>query len=149
MPALQQATSKGKEPLRETSVEIHCNQPTNNELIHCEPCRIKLLNKRIALKVETFNAYGGCFCKCCGEPRAEFLTLEHPDNDGKAHRKAFGVNGNGFYRRLRLLGFPQEPRLEVNCMNCNFAKKQGGRCPHEVEREQQARQLAENQAGAT
>jgi len=75
-------------------------------------------------------AYGG-FCTCCGEKTLEFLTLDHINNDGAAHRKELlgrNVGGNVFYKKLRLLGYP--PGLQVLCWNCNASKQFFGGCPH-------------------
>lgn len=105
---------------------------------HCEPCRERGRAKRSALKVETLNAYGGCFCVCCGERRLEFLTLDHPDDDGAAHRRSIAdisKAGSGFYAKLRAAGFPKSPRLVVNCFNCNVGRGFHGYCPHQRERE--------------
>lgn len=89
------------------------------------------------LKIEVFSAYGGCECACCGEKRLEFLTIDHVNNDGAAHRrKLFGesrqIGGARFYRVLKRQGFPVGFR--VLCFNCNIARGFYGQCPHEQER---------------
>ena len=82
-------------------------------------------------------AYGG-HCVCCGETAAEFLTLDHVNRDGAAHRAAFGGRGVAtslqIYADLRRRGWPQDS-YRLLCMNCNFAKSRfGGICPHEQDR---------------
>lgn len=78
-------------------------------------------------------AYGGAYCRCCGETQLEFLTLDHVNGGGDAHRRRLEGRGSGknYYHRLRALGFPQEPPLQVLCFNCNGAKGGYGKCPHE------------------
>jgi len=72
------------------------------------------------------------FCKCCNEKFREFLTLDHPNNDGYLHRRSlYGTqNGSGsdFYRWLIKNNFPL--KLDVLCWNCNISKSLYGICPH-------------------
>ena len=79
-----------------------------------------------------FATYGPA-CACCGEHRDPFLTLDHVDGNGTAHRlKLFGrINSAGqtFYKYLFDNGFPNDPELQVLCANCNLATH-NGRCPH-------------------
>jgi hypothetical protein len=82
------------------------------------------------LRVEVFGAYGDR-CTCCGETDPAFLTLDHVNNDGAAHRRALGTNsGHAVYRWLRDRGFPQEG-FQLLCWNCNHAKYAHGVCPHQ------------------
>ena len=85
-----------------------------------------------ALRIETFNAYGGCRCACCGETEMIFLSLDHINGGGNADRKQMGANGgHKFYRVLRDRGFPAG--FQVLCMNCNIGKhRNGGVCPHKT-----------------
>lgn len=80
------------------------------------------------LRDETFAAYGGC-CQCCGVNDPEFLTIDHIGGGGTAHRKSLGVHGVHFYRWLRKQGYPQDV-YRCLCMNCNWAIRFGGICPH-------------------
>lgn len=78
-------------------------------------------------KLRVFNAYGGVQCACCGESNHEYLTLDHVNNDGAAHRKE--LNGKPIYHWLCRNGFP--PGFQVLCMNCNRSKHDyGGVCWH-------------------
>jgi len=77
-------------------------------------------------KEEIIAAYGGK-CQCCGETTLEFLTVDHINNDGAAHRRQIG---RGLYGWLKKHGFPQD-NFQLLCMNCNFAKGRYGRCPHQ------------------
>lgn len=89
----------------------------------------------ILRKIEVFNAYGGCKCKCCGESNLECLSIDHINNDGAAHRKELTGNardGRNLYIWLQKNNYP--PGFQVLCMNCNFAKGHFGQCPHELAR---------------
>jgi hypothetical protein len=82
----------------------------------------------LRLKRQMLAAYGP-HCKCCGESREVFLTLEHTNHDGAEHRKLVGGGANT-YRDLRNRGWPQDG-FTVLCMNCNWATRFGGICPHQ------------------
>jgi len=86
------------------------------------------------LRVETFGAYGG-ICRCCGEREPKFLTLDHQDGDGIAHRRSLGFSSNAtgitFFKKLRKHGYPKDVRLQVLCYNCHMAKDKFGGCPHQ------------------
>ena len=75
---------------------------------YCKPCRsARRKAEHLALKVETFNQYGGIICSCCGETEFCFLALDHINNNGNKHRKLIN-NGRGgltFYAKLKVLGF--------------------------------------------
>lgn len=92
-------------------------------------------NFRHRLKQEMLQAYGAA-CVCCGEDREEFLTLDHIDGRGRDHGKTYakwGMGGAHVYLDLRRKGWPKDD-YRILCMNCNWAKRGGGICPHERER---------------
>lgn len=92
-----------------------------------------------SLKDEVMQAYGG-ECKCCGEKNTAFLSIDHVHDDGATHRKT--ISPSVFYRWLKKNGFPQDD-FQCLCFNCNFAKSRNpGGCPHEIERQQAALQVA-------
>ena len=73
------------------------------------------------LKIETFEAYGGVRCSCCGETELWVLCLDHINNDGWEERARLNnTGGYKFYRYLRKLGYPDKDRYRVLCANCNF-----------------------------
>ena len=80
------------------------------------------------MKQKVIDRYGG-ECRCCGEKGIAFLTIEHARRDGKRHRFLVG-GGRGTYRDLINRGFPTNEGIEILCMNCNFASRMTGKCPH-------------------
>lgn len=100
----------------------------------CKDCRKESEKIRgIQLKTLVVNAYGGK-CICCGESEIHFLSIDHINSDGSAHRKSLGITaGRPFYRWLRDNGYPSGH--QVLCYNCNCAKEYNGICPHQEERE--------------
>jgi hypothetical protein len=74
-----------------------------------------------------FDHYGGPQCACCGEGEYEFLTIDHINGDGAAHRRQMGSRRD-IYRWLKQNNYP--PGFRVLCMNCNFALGYHGYCPH-------------------
>lgn len=82
---------------------------------------------RAVLRREVIAAYGGA-CTCCNEATFEFLTLEHLNNDGAAHRARVGKNAQAQLLDIKRRGFPAE--YTVLCFNCNLAKGIHGSCPH-------------------
>jgi hypothetical protein len=77
------------------------------------------------------RAYGGDHpaCVCCREDGASFLTLDHVNNGGRAHRRQKG--NQGVYHELRRAGYP--PAYRILCFNCNVARGLYGQCPHQVD----------------
>ena len=69
----------------------------------------------------------GHVCSCCGETRREFLSVDHIEGDGAAHRRAVG-SGAPMYRWIIDNNYPDNLRLL--CHNCNLALGFYGYCPH-------------------
>ena len=84
------------------------------------------------LKAEIIAAYGGK-CECCGEAHHEFLTIDHVNGDGAAHRRALGGKGRKLYAAIKAEGFPKD-RYRLLCLNCNISLGFYGYCPHHPER---------------
>lgn len=109
-------------------------QQTNKRCVDC--AAKKSDHERIARRrrrEEMFTAYGNR-CACCGESQFEFLTLDHINNDGAAHRKELGGNVPDLVcRDLRKRGWPEG--YQLLCWNCNCAKGFYGECPHKKEKE--------------
>lgn len=86
------------------------------------------------LKGEVFEKYGGPVCACCGVTHIEFLSIDHSEGNGAAHRAEVNGdprNGKNLYVWLRKNNFP--PGFRVLCMNCNFSLGHHGYCPHHPE----------------
>ena len=86
------------------------------------------------VKAETFAAYGGAVCRCCGETEESFLTLDHINDDGALWRRVqFGAGNNGAglrtYAWCKANGYP--PIFQVLCWNCQHGKRRKGICPHQ------------------
>jgi hypothetical protein len=76
---------------------------------------------------EMVEAYGGqCACPRCPETNPAFLTLEHINGTGKAHRAKVGSHT---YADLRRRGWPQDG-YTLLCWNCNAMTRYGEPCPH-------------------
>jgi hypothetical protein len=102
--------------------------------VRCLNCNQKLLAHEHP-KLQCFRHYGGDppHCACCGLTDPELLTLDHVDGNGNKHRKQVRRRGTDFHKRLVKLGFPDNPRLQVLCWNCNRATwANGGICPHKA-----------------
>jgi hypothetical protein len=93
------------------------------------PVKARQLAKsyREKLRIEFIKEYGGC-CICCGEKEIAFLTLEHANRDGAAHRKLFHTS-SGQLADLRKRGWPKG-EYTILCFNCNRATWELGICPH-------------------
>lgn len=117
----------------------HCRKPCDRfPKPICTSCRQKQTDARRKIKLDTFKAYGGAKCACCGEKTLEFLTLDHVNNDGGKQRKENPrLAGMTLCRTLRNQGYP--PGFAVLCFNCNCAKGLYGECPHERKRRSQLR----------
>ena len=92
------------------------------------PFKNKVTKYRATKKEKVLDAYGKS-CACCGEAQVLFLTIDHVNNDGAAHRSKIGNGSSNLYTWLIKNGFPE--RFQVLCSNCNLGKHlNGGVCPH-------------------
>lgn len=83
---------------------------------------------RARVRAEMVAAYGGrCACASCPETNPAFLTLDHVNGDGKAHRVRVGSHT---YNDLRKRGWPRDG-FRLLCWNCNAMTRYGRTCPHE------------------
>jgi hypothetical protein len=120
----------------------HCNVPLTNancrdssKKFICRPCdNQRRRATRVALRLETIEAYGGK-CACCDCNIPEFLTVDHIDGKGAAHRRSINKpgdrsSGEKLYSWLKKNGFPKD-NFQLLCYNCNCAKRTSGTCPHQ------------------
>lgn len=83
------------------------------------------------LKAEMISALGG-ECACCAISDPIFLTLDHVNGDGEAHRRSLGGPNASYavHEDARREGWPKE-KYRVLCWNCNMATRYGRTCPHQ------------------
>jgi hypothetical protein len=105
----------------------------------CKPCRslvdkIDTPRRNAAKKHGVLVHYSGGQpkCACCGITEERFLTMNHIDGSGAAHRRAIGGGGPKLYAWLIRNGYPEG--FNVLCWNCNSSTCNGGICPHEEAR---------------
>lgn len=97
--------------------------------LNASKMRDNAADRRRRARQEALAAYGGT-CTCCGETTFEFLSLDHIDGGGNAHRRdVVKAPGSGIYFWAKRNGYP--PILQVLCHNCNMAKAHVGYCPHQ------------------
>jgi len=99
----------------------------------CRQCCAKATYYRHRCKLIVIDHYGNK-CSCCGETYISFLTIDHINNDGAAHRRSlFGTKrkggGTAFYRWLINNNFPEG--FQVLCANCQLSKQIDGICFHQ------------------
>lgn len=122
-------TSANNKDLYATKSAIHVENTDRWRKHNPERFRETSKGYRHATKRRFVDGYGGK-CTCCGEPHIEFLTVEHVHGGGEIHRRAKKINSHGVYLDAIREGFP--PEYTVLCLNCNHARRHGGKCPHET-----------------
>jgi hypothetical protein len=95
-----------------------------------ERARERTRRHRRKVKRQAIVAYGGK-CACCGLDDYPFLSIDHINNDGAAHRKREKVGSGRIFAWLKKHNYPAG--FQVLCFNCNLAKQHyGGECPHQT-----------------
>lgn len=89
------------------------------------PERVQYLHRQNErrLRAAAIRAYGGK-CECCAEARPQFLTFDHREGNGAAHRREIG--NPRIARWAKANGYPDSLRLL--CFNCNCARQFSGFC---------------------
>lgn len=88
--------------------------------------------RRYAEKERVLDHYGHrCLCPGgCEITESDFLTVDHIENNGGAHRRELGIGGGAaFYHWLIVNKFPVGYR--TLCYNCHFTRSYFSMCPHE------------------
>jgi len=100
-------------------------------VVHDCPVKRSQQKTRAKRKLAALCAYGGTppVCSCCRESHREFLTIDHENHSGAAHRKSIGSGGGVIYTWLRRNNYPKGFR--VLCINCNHSIGVRGNCPHQ------------------
>ena len=89
---------------------------------------IKRMQHIAKILVMSHYSKGENCCSCCGEKTMMLLTVDHPNNDGKEHRKQ--LKGTNLYCWLVKNKFPKGFR--IMCFNCNIGRyRNNGVCPHQ------------------
>lgn len=113
---------------KEAGLCTHCGESPRGETSSlCDPCSEEEWGRRIRIKKEVIDKYGGV-CKCCGEANVMFLSIDHVNGGGTEERGRTRMMGGRLYKFLRKA--PVNPLLQVLCYNCNFAKGPRSECPH-------------------
>jgi len=111
--------------------------PPEAPYLLCENCREeRRIRNHIYDKKRRDNArkivysHYGNKCVCCGCDIPEFLTIDHINNGGHAHRRSLGISSTyNFNIWLIKNSFPDE--FQILCYNCNCGRyKNNGICPH-------------------
>ena len=85
--------------------------------------------KRVRLKaMQMVSGQDVPSCACCGEDQQDFLTFDHVDNNGSAHRKEVSTSSMA----SMIIRGVVEYKMQVLCQNCNMAKGLYGSCPHKT-----------------
>jgi hypothetical protein len=100
---------------------------------NCRFCLDRQVQVVKQLRAEALAAYGNrCACPSCPEKNPAFLTIDHTNNDGAAHRaecRSGRRGGNWIYNWAKRNNYPSS--LQLLCFNCNCARQiHGGVCPH-------------------
>ena len=134
--AVENARARARNKTRRKSGKCtRCGDPKVKGKTKCllclEECNKIERARALKKKLEVIAGYGGR-CSCCFETNPVFLSIDHINNDGKAHREEFR-GGIRFYMWIIKTGFPQDLRLL--CFNCNLGRQvNGGICPHQEAR---------------
>lgn len=100
-----------------------------NELRYRSQQRAYTAAKRAERRALVLSHYGGD-CACCGESEPLFLTIDHIEGNGNAHRREIGRTDMWIW--LHANDFPEG--FQILCFNCNAGRyRNGGTCPHRVE----------------
>lgn len=84
--------------------------------------------KRRELRRLVIEKYGGK-CVCCGETEPKFLTLDHVNNDGAAHRRV--IRKANIHYWIIKNDYPDN--IQIMCWNCNSGRAlNNGICPHKL-----------------
>ena len=129
---------------------VSCGGPAELERTRCKVCLAKETNRKKTpehrqrgcaqvkqyyhrLRKQVIEHYTKgtyrCMCPYCTTEGLEFLTLDHANNDGNAHRKKIKP-GIALFSWCISNNYP--PSIQVLCWNCNEAKQHygAGVCPH-------------------
>lgn len=96
---------------------VRCGKPHSGPTITCLECNMAKLNNNVKWRNMTFQILGDK-CMDCGTTDRRVFTIDHPDGDGKYHRKNSKVNWKQYY----LAAQTGDIFLEIRCYNCHAIK---------------------------
>lgn len=128
-------TSKSHREYRNNSVRI-CTDCKKKERynrcatnpIYREQNKNDARRRRRRIRRNVLAKYGNK-CKCCGEDKEEFLSIDHVNGGGNEERKT--LSPASLYLKLSKEDHNENYRLL--CHNCNQSRGIYGYCPHETE----------------
>ena len=113
--------ARKRERKRASGCCIRCGDERKSTL-YCANCLEKLAHERKIernkLRIEVITHYGNK-CECCGESLPEFLSIDHINSGGNAHRREIKASSINLYRWLKNNNYPDGFR--ILCMNCNWS----------------------------
>jgi len=119
-----------REQKRQDHICMMCHRPASTGANHCEKhlqlMRDSIKRRKARDKALAFKHYGEQ-CAYCKNSSLLFLTIDHINNDGAAHRRNLrtgGQNGHDIYAWLRKRNYPEG--FQTLCYNCNCVKAQIG-----------------------
>jgi len=114
--------------LKNNKICVSCRKNPIRSGVCCDNCSLqRSKNNKIKYNIEkqqVLDHYNN-ICSCCNITIKEFLTVDHINGGGKAHRKSIG---GAIYKWLIKNKFPSG--FQLLCYNCNFAKGHYIVCPH-------------------
>ena len=99
--------------------------PAGSRSHNIERCRTWSREHTKKDREAVFSDYGNT-CACCGEAESAFLTIDHVNGGGNAHRKT--LDAPNMYTWLVRKDYPEGYR--VLCFNCNCVELRMEVCPH-------------------
>lgn len=107
-------------------IRERCPRRHNTQFKECPNCLERGRRYRVSRREQVIKVYGGK-CKCCGESKIEFLSIDHKQQHGAAHRRKVGTS-HRFYGWLIRNNYPKQ--FQLLCNNCNQSLGNYGYCPH-------------------
>lgn len=117
---------RAKNPDKQRAIGRRQSQKRRLDPVLAERSRRYQWTRREAAKIRVIDKYGGS-CACCHESNIGFLTIDHINGGGMAHRKTL--------KRVMWHWLDGQPidssRFRLLCFNCNCGRHwNGGACPH-------------------
>jgi hypothetical protein len=119
--------------LAKTTPCKRCGQTVHTDDGDCKRCKNERARRRFQeQRIVCLRHYSGGTpqCACCNERTIEFLSLDHIEGGGTAHRREVGPSQ--MWAWLINHDFPDG--FQILCHNCNLAKGFYGVCPHQATR---------------